>query len=107
MHLDSYLCVLCVENVEEDIWHLFFDCIFSQACWIFLNVQWDLSLDLQTMILRARQRFNSVIFKEVVIIAMWAIWKYCNNIIFDGQSLSFASWRRIFTENMKAVRATD
>ncbi|KAF8756303.1 hypothetical protein HU200_011124 [Digitaria exilis] len=100
---DSYYCVLSVEHVEKDIWHLCFDCPSSQACWIFLDIHWDTTLDFQAMILRARERFNSVIFREVIIIAMWAIWKHRNNIIFDGASLSFACWRKLFVESMKAV----
>ncbi|KAF8724304.1 hypothetical protein HU200_021333 [Digitaria exilis] len=48
------------------------------------------------MFLRAREGFNSVIFREVVIIAMWSIWKHRNSIIFYGGSLSFAAWRRFF-----------
>lgn len=103
MHLDSYHCVLCVEQVEEDIWHLFYDCHFSQACWIFLDIHWDSLVDFQTMVLKARHRFNYVIFREVIIIAMWAIWKHRNSIIFDGAMLSFAAWGKIFAENMKAV----
>lgn len=38
MQLDSYHCVLCVENVDEDIMHIFFECPFSSACWTYLNV---------------------------------------------------------------------
>lgn len=34
MHLGSYCWVLCVEQVEEDVMHLFYKCPFSQACWI-------------------------------------------------------------------------
>jgi hypothetical protein len=37
MFLSSYFCVLCVQNVEEDVWHLFFGCPFIDACWIFLG----------------------------------------------------------------------
>lgn len=70
---------------------------------LFWDIQWDLSLDFQTMILRARQRFNSVIFREVIIIAMWSIWKHRNSLIFDGASLSFGAWRTIFVDGMKAV----
>lgn len=35
MFLDSYCCPVCIENEEETLQHLFFDCSFSQACWIF------------------------------------------------------------------------
>ncbi|KAF8723006.1 hypothetical protein HU200_022152 [Digitaria exilis] len=88
MHLDSYNCVLCVENVEEDIKHLFFCCPFLSTCWLYLNIQWDTSLDFQTMMLCARESFNSVVFREVVIMSMWAIWTQHNIIIFDEGFLS-------------------
>jgi hypothetical protein len=37
MFLPSYICVLCVQNVEEDIGHLFFGCPFSDAYWTYLD----------------------------------------------------------------------
>jgi hypothetical protein len=40
MFLPSYTCVLCVENVEEDIRHLFFSCPFSDAFWTYLGIHW-------------------------------------------------------------------
>lgn len=36
MFMDSYHCVMCVEQVDEDIHHLFFSCPFASACWIYL-----------------------------------------------------------------------
>lgn len=103
MHLEEYCCVLCVSNAEEDILHLFFECPFSQACWIFLGINWDTSLDHQLMFLRAREDFGSIIFREIVILVMWALWAHRNNIIFDGASLSFASWKRNFLSDLNAV----
>ncbi|KAF8672683.1 hypothetical protein HU200_049379 [Digitaria exilis] len=88
MHLNSYNCVLCVENVEEDINHLFFCCPFSSTYWLYLNIQCDTSLDFQTMMLRATESFNSVVFREMVIMSMWAIWTHRNSIIFDEGFLS-------------------
>lgn len=55
MYLESYPCVLCVENLEEDIAHLFFDCPFNQTFWLYLDIQWDTSLDPQYMFIRARE----------------------------------------------------
>jgi hypothetical protein len=69
MFLSSYICVLCVENVEDqDISHLFFSWPFSDACWNYLGIQWDLSLEFQAMVLNARLHFNSDIFREIFII---------------------------------------
>ncbi|KAF8730536.1 hypothetical protein HU200_016952 [Digitaria exilis] len=103
MHLDSYCCIMCVSNEEEDTQHLFFNCTFVDACWTYLNIQWDTSLDFQTMLLRARERFGSVIFREVMIHAMWSIWTLRNSIIFYYGSLSFDWWHRSFTDGLKAL----
>lgn len=48
---------LCVENADEDIVHLFFECPFSRPCWTYLKIHWDTSLDFQTMLLRVRESF--------------------------------------------------
>jgi hypothetical protein len=82
MVLDSYVCALCVEGLEEDFKHLFFSCPFSDACWTFLGIHWDLSLDFQHMVLMAGLNFNSVIFREIFIIGCRAIWCHRNDIIF-------------------------
>lgn len=58
MFLHSYSCVLCVENVEEDIRHLFFTCPFSDAC---QTVLWDLALPFEAMVLQVRLWFNLAI----------------------------------------------
>ncbi|KAF8665227.1 hypothetical protein HU200_054123 [Digitaria exilis] len=55
------------------------------------------------MLLRARERFGLTIFREIIIMAIWAIWTHRNSIIFYNTTLSFATWRRTFTKGMKAV----
>lgn len=42
-YLPSCHCELCVHREEETLLHLFFECPFSQACSIYLGIQWDLS----------------------------------------------------------------
>jgi hypothetical protein len=68
MFLQTYVCLLCVQHTEEDIKHLFFAYPFSDACWTYLGIQWDLDLEFQAMVLQARLSFNSVIFREIFII---------------------------------------
>jgi hypothetical protein len=68
-----------------------------------LGIAWDITLDHQLMFLKAREDFNSVIFREVIIITSWNLWCHHNNIIFDGASLSFSAWRRAFLQDLKAV----
>jgi hypothetical protein len=48
------------------------------------------------MIITVRERFASLIFKEIVIIASWAIWTHHNNKVFDGASLSCNSFKSFF-----------
>jgi hypothetical protein len=76
---------------------------FNQASWTFLGISWNTTLDHQLMFLKAREDFNSVIFREVVIIASWNLWCHCNDIIFYGASLSFSAWHRAFIHDLKAV----
>ncbi|RCV42444.1 hypothetical protein SETIT_9G217000v2, partial [Setaria italica] len=98
-----YNCVLCVKHVEETISHLFFTCPFSEACWLYLGIHWDPSLQLQDMIVQALQHFGSTIFREIVTVVAWSIWCHRNSIIFDGQHVSFAQWRRSFVEDLSLV----
>jgi hypothetical protein len=92
-----------VDGLEEDFKHLFFSCPFSDACWTFLGIHWDPTLDFQHMVLKARLNFSSVIFREVFIIGCWAIWCHRNDIIFDGVSLSFSSRKSTFVRELSAV----
>ncbi|KAF8765281.1 hypothetical protein HU200_008735 [Digitaria exilis] len=76
--LEDYHCAFCSANTEETLFHLFFECSFSQWCWRFLNVRWNFNLMDMDMLIQARRDFNSKIFREVVIIATWAIWTHRN-----------------------------
>jgi hypothetical protein len=66
-------------------------------------VLWHSSLDYQAMVLNARLRFNSIIFREVFIVGCWAIWCHRNDIIFDGFLLSFLLWKSFFVQELQAV----
>jgi len=62
---NHYNCVLCNMNVEEMAFHLFFTCSFSQLCWQFLGIQWNLTSDFFQMIIQAKQAFPYPFFMEV------------------------------------------
>ena len=47
MEMEDYKCVLCNEQAEEIVEHLFIKCIFAQGCWRLIN----LSVDPTTIIL--------------------------------------------------------
>jgi hypothetical protein len=44
MHLPSYSCVVCNDDVEETVDRLFFECSFSSWCWRLLNINWNLDV---------------------------------------------------------------
>jgi hypothetical protein len=81
-------------NVEETTFHLFFTCPFSQHCWQFFGIQWNLTTDFLQMMIQAKQAFPYPFFMEVFIISAWQIWKQRNNLIFMRGPPSFSSWRR-------------
>ncbi|KAF8730443.1 hypothetical protein HU200_017021 [Digitaria exilis] len=66
--------------------HLFFS--FSRSCWRFLNIQWDYNLQIMDMIIAARVSFNSNFFREIVMVACWALSTHRNEVIFGGVALS-------------------
>lgn len=74
MHLPSYHCVLYVQQEEESLMHMFFECPFSQACWIYLGVRWDLNLPPLDIVIDSIERFGSSIYREVTTIVAWSIW---------------------------------
>jgi hypothetical protein len=55
------------------------------------------------MFLQAREAFQSVIFREVVITACWIIWTTRNKIIFDNGQRNVVAWKRRFKEELGLV----
>lgn len=80
--LDDYSCPLCTTTNEETIFHLFFQCSFSQWCWRLLHIRWNLGLPAMEMLIRARRDFNSNIFTEIIIV---------------GPGLFGNTWMRLFS----------
>ncbi|KAF8711531.1 hypothetical protein HU200_028974 [Digitaria exilis] len=62
-----------------------------------------MSLEPFQMTILARQAFGSSIFREILILACWAIWYHMNNIISDQGLRSFAMWRTTFEKEMKLL----
>ncbi|KAF8656907.1 hypothetical protein HU200_060470 [Digitaria exilis] len=69
--------------------HLF-TCSLSRWCWTFLNIQWDTSLDIMEMIVQSTRSFASRIFREIVIVTVWAIWTH-------------RKWKHIFKEEFSLL----
>lgn len=64
MHLDEYTCVLCQQNLEETIEHLFFGCPFNIQCWQVFGIHCDITVSLVEMIVQARHDFGLQIFRK-------------------------------------------
>ena len=91
MQLNSYSCAICNMNVEETLFHLFFECSFSQACWTYVGINWELNLPPLDMIITARNNFGSPMFREVLLTTCWSIWCSRNDLIFDGKACSMVN----------------
>ncbi|KAF8686674.1 hypothetical protein HU200_043505 [Digitaria exilis] len=65
---------------------IFFICSLSVPLVRLVESSWVLiggtSLNHQIIFLRAREKFGSYIFREIIIIAIWALWVHRNIIIF-------------------------
>jgi hypothetical protein len=96
-------CVLCPSRSYEDRLHLFFNCNFSQRVWIYLQIDWSQAQDIQAAAFAARKDFGKPFFMEVVIIALWNIWKQRNGKIFRNERPSFSGWRSSFLHDMSLL----
>jgi hypothetical protein len=92
-YLQSYDCVLCSSNVEENLEHLFFDCTFSVWCWRLVDITWDISLPIMERLQSAQVGFGAPVFMEIVILVAWCIWTTHNRVIFDGAVPSLGQWK--------------
>jgi hypothetical protein len=93
---DDLFCVLCPAHVTEDWMHLFFHCNFSIRIWNYLQIEWEPGPTLEVIVTAAMRKFNKPFFSEVVIIALWHIWKQRNDVIFQGIMPSFRGWKSRF-----------
>ena len=51
-----------MKDVEETVFHLFFSCLFSQACWQHLGINWDFTMDFFRMMQQAKVQHNNPFF---------------------------------------------
>jgi hypothetical protein len=93
---NQFHCVLCPTHLTEDWMHLFFDCNFSIRIWCYLQIQWEPGDTFEEIFFAAKRKFQKPFFSEVVILALWHIWKQRNEAIFQGIMPTFRGWRRRF-----------
>jgi hypothetical protein len=66
-HVDSKFCVICDDQVEESMTHLFFECEFSRTFWWRIGEECNLDYDLTKIITNARAYHLISFFKEAMI----------------------------------------
>jgi len=65
----SYNFVLCSLNLEETIYHLFFECPFSARCRNFIGISWDHVISFFDTIQKAKVECQHQFFMELFIVA--------------------------------------
>ena len=87
-HIDSTKCVLCEDEPNEHLTHLFFSYDFSQNFWMVIGFRWNTDYELMEMLLEGKRHNNDVCFKECLIAGCCSIWMHRNIIIFDHKTKS-------------------
>jgi len=96
MFLPSYNCVLCANNTEKTLEHLFLHCHFAEACWGLISLQVPNQADIFLAIESFKSQLHTPLFMNFIILLCWSIWISRNDLIFQGLHPSINSCRRIF-----------
>ena len=103
MFLPSYNCILCNENCEESVDHLFLDCNFSRDCWALIGLAVISSPDLIQKFESLKSHIARNFFMEIIIIMCWTIWTVRNDVIFRGIPPSSLRGLEIFRNIFKQL----
>jgi hypothetical protein len=98
---DGYNCPLCLNDLEETMEHLFFDCPSATNRWFALGIQWNENSNIHHKILLAEQQFNLPFFMEIFMIGARAIWNERNDYVFNHKPPSCASWKARFKSEVR------
>jgi len=82
--LPSFNCVLCTNNTEETLEHLFLHCPFAEACWGLIGFQVPNQADIFLAIESFKSQLHTPLFINIVILLCWSIWISRNDLIFQG-----------------------
>lgn len=104
MELETYDCVLCHLNTEENLMHLFFHCPFSMCCWNTLGLATLIHDDLVTTLTAFKAQLRQPFFMEITICICWAIWSARNDSIFSGLQHSLSSCKATFRRELALVK---
>lgn len=101
---EDHSCLLCPNEPLETNKHLFFTCGFSAACWEAINIHWDTSRDVQEMMAIAAASWTQPMFKEVMMLGAWNIWKQRNRCHFEEVPPTLLSWKRGLTSDLEILK---
>jgi hypothetical protein len=93
---EGYNCVLCQDNVEETVEHLFFECPAAISRWFAFGITWTDSVDLFQKLIIAREASPHSFFMEIFMISANCIWVERNAFILEGKAPSLSSWKAAF-----------
>lgn len=98
---EGYNCVLCQEELEETLEHLFFDCSSAACRWFALGIVWNGNVNIHDKIYLAKQEFMQPFFMEIFLIGCWTIWNERNNLIFNNRVPSVSTWKASFKAEVR------
>jgi hypothetical protein len=106
--VDNQRCILCDDNTEECMTHLFFECDFSRNFWWKIGIEWNTDLDIMEMHIDANDRISNIFFKETMMVGCWSIWNQRNKIIFENSQkdieLCYAFFKLSMTQERHKVK---
>jgi hypothetical protein len=73
MEMEDYNCVLCNEQAEGTVEHLFINCTFAEDCWRIINLSVDPTSNPLLNLEHLKDQLNRPFFMEVIILLSWAI----------------------------------
>jgi len=103
MALQDFTCVLCSNNTEESLLHLFLECPFAAQCWGAINIQIAQYSDPFEFLLSFRNQLGVPFFMEIIILMAWSIWKSRNDQIFRQLQPSFHGAKQFFKEEFQLL----
>ena len=101
--LDDFSCLLCDQDMEETVHHLFWNCSFAQQCWGLICPLSMPNLPTHQILFHLKDRIGLSFSMELIILAAWALWITRNNCIFNQQTPNIQGWRDIFTREVSLL----
>lgn len=98
--LEDYSCVLCQDNAEETLEHLFFDCSCAAARCFALGIVLNDEAPIHENSL-ARNNFPYPFFMEIFMVVAWCLWNERNALVFNGKAPSLSSWKLVFQREIE------